>query len=319
MLCAIAVGVLGFALQASAAAAPHVVVHPLIVVADDSRVVDESRADFIGQAARQPIEMVSRVEVADAVERVGGSCQEREGCLEKLCAATGATYAVLALLDVKGPRFVLKARVVAADGTVARSVASLEIEKDLLSPRARQVQAAFKQLFIQLDLGSLPLTLPKKVAPPVVKPPPPVVVASPPPVVVAPPPPVVAPPVALPLAVTEPVERSTGTSPLRVAGFVVGGVGVVALGFGAGLAGSAASTVIPTVQLNGKTFLVTAADAPRAAAVNAQASAATGLLIGGGVAVAAAAIMVLLGADSGPALVVTPVQGGAIVGIHAEF
>jgi hypothetical protein len=285
----------------------------LIVVSEDPRVVDESRTDFIGQAARQPIEMVSRSEVADALQRLGGSCLDKGGCLEKLCAATGATYALFASLDLKGTKFVLKARVVAADGSEARVVSSLEIEKDLLSPRARQVQAAFKQLYTQLDLGSLPATLPQKPAPPVVVAPPPAAVVAPPPVAPAP----VAPPLE-PIIVEEPPR---GTPPLRVAGWVVGVAGVLTAAVGGGLAGWASLDArgIDTVQLSGKTFVVRETDVRRAAEINDRGDVAKGLLIGGGVAIAAAATMMILSIDSGPRLVATPIPGGAFVGATGEF
>ena len=286
-----------------ALAVPRVVVHPLAVVADDARAIDESRSDFLGQAARQAIEMVSRAEVSDALEHLGGTCLDHEGCLEKLCQSTGATYALLATLVLKGPNFVITAKVVDANGTLLKSIDMPPVPKDLLASRAPQVQAVFKTLFSLLELGGLPSVLPKKTAP----------------VVVAQPPEVVTVPTEAPVVV--PAEPSTSTPPLRIAGLVVGGAGIVAAAVGLGLAGSAASAAggINTVKLGDKVFLTNPADASRVGPINQQGTLATGILIGAGVAVAIGVVMAVLSTDSGPRVAIAPMPDGAIVGISGDF
>src|SRR5689334_11562372 len=88
---------------------PRVAVHPLVVNGGDARAIDQSKADFILEAAQQPIQMVSRGQVAEVLE-AGGCTMTSEGCLEKLCRDTGATYALLTSLELNGPAFVLQAK-----------------------------------------------------------------------------------------------------------------------------------------------------------------------------------------------------------------
>src|SRR4051812_37909741 len=80
-------------------AAPRVAVHPLSVLGGDVRALEQSRTDFLAEAARQPIEMISRSQVQAVLDRQpGGTCMEHPGCLELLCRETGATYALFATL-----------------------------------------------------------------------------------------------------------------------------------------------------------------------------------------------------------------------------
>src|SRR5437879_2612213 len=81
------------------AAPPRVAVHPLVVVGGDAKAIEQSRTDFLIEAARQPIDMVSRGQVQAVLERQpGATCVEHEGCLERLCRETAAAYALLVSL-----------------------------------------------------------------------------------------------------------------------------------------------------------------------------------------------------------------------------
>jgi hypothetical protein len=292
-----------------AMAAPRVAVHPLVATGGDARSVDQSRADFIGEAARQPIQMVSRTQVTEALASRGGACGPKvEACLEGLGRDTGATYALLATLLLDGPAFVLGAKVVAADGTVVKSIEALTIEKDLFSPRSPQVQAAFKKLFAQLELGKLPDTLPvKKAEPPVVS--------------VAPAPtsdPVPPSTATLDIPVVE-EDHSDGTPGSRVAGFVIGGAALAAAGVGTGFALSAYSngeSLKPTL-INGS--LKDDSYLPTAQSIDRNTSIATGLFVGAGVAAAVSVALIVLSIESSPPVAITPIEGGAMVGLAGSF
>src|SRR5688500_3466042 len=107
-----------------ALAAPRVAVHPLIVEDGDARAAEQSRIDFIAEAARQPIQMVSRAQVAEVLAtQPGGMCRrDNEGCAEILCRDTGASYALVATLVLSGPNFVLNAKLVSLNGTFNKTI-----------------------------------------------------------------------------------------------------------------------------------------------------------------------------------------------------
>jgi hypothetical protein len=323
---------LGFAIvlmvaAGPALAGPRVAVHPLIVDDPDTRVVEQSKIDFIAEAANQNIQMVSRAQVAEVLAtQPNASCHGKiETCAPILCRDTGASYALVATLVLSGPNFVLSAKLVSANGTFDKTIDGLAIKKDLFSPRAPQVQAAFKQLFAQLDLGSLP-----EVAPPTKT------------------------------ATTDTPNQNTGTgtaaattattgtttatttttgstsnarveipevtqpkqggtSPVRVAGFVVGGAGVVVAGV--------ATAVTVSLQPNRKVVQdhtdgdgnIDRLYLKNARGLDGDIALATGLYVGAGVALAASALMILLSSDQAPPVAIAPVAGGAVVGVGGTF
>lgn len=309
---------LGFAVVAvlmgvSAVAAPRVAVHPLVVTGGDARAVDQSRLDFIAEAARQPIQMVSRLEVIEVLaHQPGAACSPTtEVCLEILCRETGATYALLITLVLDGPNFVLGARVVAANGTFVKSVEAMSIEKDLFTARGPQVQAAFKKLFAQLDLGALPEIVPPKAIAVVVPPPPaPGLTRSEP---------TPAPVSTAALDVPTADKRSPGTHWGRASGLVVGGVALVTAGVATGFALSANSNGAELKRiLEANRGLLPRAELGRAKSVDQNTGIATGLYVGAGVAAATSLALILLSVEGTP-VAIAPVEGGAMVGWSGSF
>jgi hypothetical protein len=287
-----------------ASAAPQVAVHPLEVEGDNAAANEDSRSEFLSEAARQAIEMVSRSEVEVSLAHYKGTCLRHDGCLEKLAAETGSTYALFATLDLRGVKFKMTAQIVASDGTVVKKIDALSTEKDLLSARAPQVKALFRQLFGMLELGALPAVLPKKAEPVVVAPVPAPVPVEPPAVVIA------------------PVRAApSSTNGLRIGGIVVGAAGVVATAVGAGLLGIGASQAgaLPASGHGATNYFANNDDAHAAAAANSQATIGTAVLSAGGVAIAAGVVMVLLSADSAPSVVAVPINGGAVVTMGGHF
>ncbi|MBS1152481.1 MAG: hypothetical protein H6Q89_4179 [Myxococcaceae bacterium] len=287
-----------------ASAAPRVAVHPLVVMGGDARGVEQSRTDFIGEAARQPIGMVSRGAVTETLARQpNGECAaEAAGCLALLCRETGAAYALWTTLMLDGPSFVLGARVVASNGAVVKAVEGLTIPKDLFSARAPQVQAAFRQLFSQLDLGSLPEAPTAVASAPKLEP-----VAV---VVDAPVPTVEAPAVAA---------TAGGSSAARLLGFVVGGAAVATGAVATGFAVSAYSTGAALKGRVDSHGSVLPGDVLTASAIDRNSSIATGLYVGAGVAAAASLALILLSGDSSASVSIAPVEGGAMAGVSCRF
>lgn len=291
-------------------ASPRVAVHPLVVSGGDERAADESRTDFIGEAARQQIQMVSRGQVAEVLAaQPGGGCKpDGNSCLELLGRETGAPYALLATLMLDGPSFVLGAKVVAANGTVMESVENLTIEKNLFSPRAPQVQAAFKKLFGQLKLGGLPEQAPETVAVPEPK-------KETQPNKVAP-----------EVVVVTPEERGGAIPASRVGGLVVGGLAIVAAGVGTGFAVMAMSdgaALKPRLSPATNAIQCPATgpceDLRIATGIDTKSTVATGMFVVAGVAAAASVTMLVLSAGSDSSVAITPVEGGAMLGLAGSF
>jgi hypothetical protein len=302
-------------------AAPRVAVHPLIVWGGDARAADQSRIDYLVEAGIQPIQMVPRAKVAEvlAAQPTGECPADKEGCLENLCRETGATYALVTTLMLDGENFVLKAKVIAVTGTFVKTIDSMSIKKDLFSPRAPQVIAAFKKLFTQLDLGSLPDQLPAKVAAVPEKKVEPETKSEP---VVTPEPSLSPEPVtAAPVEVAE-VHESRGTPPLRVAGMVTGAVALIAAGVATGYAFKAMAdgdSLRPSLKMNGG-FLKDAAEAARAKSIDSNTTLSAGLFVGAGVAAVASVVMLVASmGDSDSSVSIAPVVGGAVVGLSGTF
>ena len=288
--------------SAAALASPRVAVHPLLVMGGDARALEQSRNDFTIEASRQPIEMVSSLQVNEVLaQQPGGTCLAHEGCLEKLCSETGASYALLATLVLDGPNFVLSARIVAADGTFVKTVEALSVEKDLLAPRAPQVQVALKKLFVQLDLSTLPaLAEHRNDARPSADP----HAAT------------VTPEVKTQPAAT--VAAGPGLSRGRVAGVVVAATAVVLAGAGLAVglwAKSEGDALAPHVH-NG---LLERDQVSAAAGVDQKIRIASGLLIGAGVAAAASVALFAGSGEANSKLTVTPLADGAWVGLAGHF
>lgn len=298
---------------APAALGPRVAVHPLVVVGGDARALEQSRADFQVEAARQAVQMVPPSQVSDAIaKQPGGACVDHPGCLEKVCADTRAVYGLIASLGLDGPAFVVSARVVAADGTVVQALEGLTFEKDPFSPRAPQLQAVFKQLFAKLALGALAPTLTPKPAPVASKPDPvapaPVEVKAAPPVVVA----------AVPL---RPEPAPEGMPALRIAGLIVGAVAVGTAGVGVGLGVvSVGKQDELRSLLRGGLLRNDPADIQKAKDLDALNANVVGVFGAAGVVAATSAVMLLLSIGSSPSQVsFAPVPGGAVVGVAGAF
>lgn len=270
----------GLVLLAAGSSAPRVAVHPLTVSGADARVADEARSDFLIAAAAEPIDMVSRGHVAEVLQsQPGASCVGSAACVRQLSAETKARFVLMATLALDGPQWLLTATVFATNGEVVRSIESLAIDKDQLSARAPQLQAAFKRLFTALDLATLSASEPK-----------PSPVAAEPQAEPARPPP----------AVTEPtiVARSSAPS-TRIAGFAAGGAAIAAGVAGLALAGSAYSDSGKLRQRFGAASVLPDANAALMVGdVDRRATIAAGLLIGAGLVAATSIILLMLGRDS---------------------
>lgn len=277
----------------------RIAVHPLEVIGGDARGVDQSRADFLVEVARQPIQLVPPTQVIDALEAVPGkSCVEQRGCLEQICKDTRSVYAVLAILSLEGPAFLANARVVAADGTVVRVVDRVTLEKDPFSPRGPQVQTVLRQLFLKLELGTLPAELPKKAEAPAVA------RAAPPPVVV------------------QPAQPSAGTPPLRVAGLIVGGVAVATAGVGVAMGVvSLGNGRALGVDNDGNLPANDPSAVTRAKELDAFNNQVIGVFAAAGVVAITSALMIAVSAGSGdgPSVSLAPINGGAVVGVKGTF
>lgn len=115
--------------------------------------------------------------------------------------------------------------------------------------------------------------------------------------------------------------RTTGPSAVRVTGFVLLGVGVVAAGVGVGLgvSANAQATAIKSDLAAGTTDRSTLYQRDQARIT--QAALANGLMIGGGVVAVTGLIMAIAGGDAAPATTVAfvPTVGGGTVALSGSF
>ncbi len=287
----------------SAAAAPRVAIHPLVVRGDDSRAIEQSKADFLVEAGMQPIQQVSRAAVNGVVGSLNaghGCTLEADGCLETLCRDVGAKYAMVAILDLDAADFVVQVKVVTGDGVVVRKLEE-KLPKDVMSARAPQVRLAFKRVFAQLNLKALPEEPVKPEPVAAAKPAGPTVVAKADPVAAA------------------PVEDSQGNyrTRLRVAQLSLGVLTLAAAGTATAFALMAKSEGASLRVTEG---VLARADLQKAHGVEDKARIATALFVGAGVGAAISLAVILLAAsDDTHHVSIAPVQGGAMVGVGGAF
>lgn len=302
------------ALVAAPAWGGRIAVHPPVVPAQDP-LGDAVVATFALETGRLEADLVGSIEVAGAL---GPSVCARgdAACLAKLANATGAAFAVRVELEQSAPELVMNALVVRADGAVVRRIERLAFEAMADNPlvRARNaLRAAFAALRLdQLDGASpLPAQAPPP-APPPPDPAPPIAAAPAPPAPKLPVPEPPAPATVAPQAVAAPAPAA-GVSGLRVAGLVVGAAGLASVATGGVLAlvanGEAQGLTV------GRDGSIPLSQLPLRKSVDAKASAAAGLAIGGGVALAAGLVMVILGQDAPVAVAPVPLEGGAAVAV----
>lgn len=268
---------------------PLVAVHPLEVTGVTGTAVDEASDDFFIELSRQPIDLVSKYEIEQALasKRCTGGFVP---CLGKLAAATGAKLALWTSLHIDAESYRVQAKLVDPKGEPLREGVDLTFPKDLTQPRSPQVRAAFKAV-----LSELAMNAPKAVSQPVaVKP-----EAEPPPAVVQP---------------VEPAPAKRG-SPLRPLGFVAGGLAIAtaatAIGFGVWNA-MAAGGVTARSSVVGEVRYLREDDVPIQRDINRNTAIAAGLGVGAGVLAALSAVLLLnAGGDEGVAISAGP--GGAHV------
>ncbi len=322
--------------KAAAPDTPRLVVHPIVLERASRRGNEDVHALF-QQVLAAEVDQVPDAQVDAFLEtQPGKTCQNRVPCLVALAKATKASFVLYATVAPSGPKIELTAKVLKADGKVAREVKKLLGEKPAEWTREAALEDAYKQLVTKLKLLSLPGVKKSKpaevpVEPPPVEPPP----VEPPPVAKEPPPkqpdavatktPDIPPP---PPKKTEPVvkepppdvvglppprvvkKRDSGSGGLRLTAYALGGAGVLA-GAGAGVLAALA---------NGDSGKLTPDSLGRippdqvetALGMKSKATMATALGVGAGVAVAAGATLFFLssGDDS---VAVVPTQGGAVV------
>lgn len=264
---------------------PLVAVHPLEVTGVTGSAVEEVSDDFFIELSRQPIDLVSKYEVEQALasKRCTGGFVP---CLGKLAAATGAKLALWTSLHIDAESYRVQAKVVDPNGEPVREGVDLTFPKDLTQPRSPQVRAAFKAVFTELSMNA-----PKPVPPPVVTKP----ATEPPPVV------------------AKPIEPTPAKgSALRPLGVVAGGLalatGATAVGFGVWNAVTAAG-VRDRAMLG---HIQPGEDEDRVRAINRNTAIAAGLGVGAGVLAALSAVL-LLNSGGDEAVAISAGPGGAHV------
>jgi hypothetical protein len=288
---------------ASADAPPRLLVHPLLVPAGLAG-AEDIEALLALEAARQPVELVGSAEVNAAL---GGTlCRERDvACLQALAKKAGARFALQVQVLGVDTKWSLFAMVVRDDGaTVARQTLTRPVED---KKPVRGVRFAIRELLEKLALKDLNTAT----------------ALEPEPVAKVEPQPAPAPQTDVPVALASPqAEVAAEPAPVsgggaRVAGVVIGIVGLGALATG-GILGIVASNeaagltpvdgAIPREQLQARIDS------------DAKATAGTVLAIGGGVAAAVGLIMIIVGGPGEAAEVsVAPTAGGAIVGVRGTL
>lgn len=156
-LLAAALAVLLFPFAAHASADIVIAAHPLAVVGVAPAESEEFSAVYATELARLNVDLADSVLVRSFLEGQGGSCQGKEACLAQLAKAAKANSALWVTLAPFTPKIVMSAKLVRADGSVARSVAGLEFEKSARSPSSDDIRKACRKLFDTLRLTELEL------------------------------------------------------------------------------------------------------------------------------------------------------------------
>jgi hypothetical protein len=210
---------------ATAAPANTLVAHPLVVVGGSDAEVQRFAALLDAELARRDVRLAPPAcSKAFLARRGTGSCGGAEDCLAQLAQACGSARALYVTVYPHRPKLVFTAKVVRADGQVEKVISSFEVTRPAGKPTPEAVRAGLQQL-LQVGIQLEALDLAPLVADAPVLPPPPVPAPSVSPPVVVPPPP----------AAVAAAEVSRAPSGQRIASYVVGGAGVVALGVGTAL------------------------------------------------------------------------------------
>lgn len=280
----------GLVAAAEPTPAPRVVVQPL---AASLPLPGAANVALLTTLAAMAIELPSTFEVEDALAALPArTCAEDTACLAGLARATKSAWAMAVAFAQRDGKGVVSAKVVAADGTLARGVETLELE---VIPATEEAWAeAFRTVTARLALESL-----GKSAPVVVVEPPMPEVKKPEPVVV----------------VERPVAAAASArTPVAVI------AGLIAVGAGGAAAALALTNLQEANALDGamRSGLIPGAAVDRAVALDERTAVATGLGIGAGVA-AAVAIGALLMKDSPVQLAPVAGPGGAGLTVVGRF
>lgn len=279
----------GLAAAVEPTPAPRVVVQPL---AASIPLPGAANVALLTTLAGMAIELPSTFEVEDALAALPAkTCAEDTACLAGLARATKSDWAMAVAFAQRDGKGVVSAKVVAADGTLARAVETLELEA---IPATEEAWAeAFRTVTARLALESLGKSAP-------------VVVATPPRPEVKKPEPVV--------VVERPVAAPSARTPVAVI------AGLIAVGAGGAAAALGLTNLQEANALDGamRAGLLPGAAVDRAVALDERTAVATGLGIGAGVA-AAVAIGALLMKDAPVQMAPVAGPGGAGLTLSGRF
>lgn len=235
-------------------------------------------------------------------------CEVRDECLRQLATTGGTLYALYASVErnAAGTEVTARGRVVNQDGLQVRAPLAVTVARK--GDFAALAKDALGQLISQLELGKLsPVLTPAATEPPraAVEPTPPL------PLMLPPPPP---PPAAEPLAVRQ-APASSGSG-LKVAGFVVGGLGLASAAVAGGF-GISALMKRGTLPADGR--LLDEAQVRAQREVNQGATVALAAGAGAGVALAVAVTLLSLAPSENTQVSLAPVAGGATLVMGGRF
>jgi hypothetical protein len=306
--------------SAAAAPKPKVVVHPLVISAD--RDLPKLQKSFAIIASKQSIEQPEDVPLESifAAQKVG-SCLGRDECLVGLAKATNSTYALLVTMTTGDTTLTLTARLVRADGTLIKDLPAFEVEKAENLPRLPMARKAFVKLFAQLRLDKLPVapepatveeTTEVTADEPEIRP---TASVTPRDAVDEPRDPTAVAEVFAPVAVS-------ASNPRRVAGYFLGGLGVVGLGIGStfGLVAVSSRGAVAVDGYGNVRQGSSAADGARLnASINSSAAVATVGLAAGAACLAAGISLVVLSKETSTLAVAPTAQGGMMVALSGAL
>ncbi len=255
---------------------PKIAVHPLKVGSGSPSEQRDLKLFFkLTVSAAEEIEVPLETEVVQALEKNGyASCDRDDECLRRVAVATGSVYALYAAvgLDGLGDNVVVAARVVRSDAVPMGK--GVTLTRPMVAGRkfSEVAKEALTKLVAQLKLAELPSALPASRSPS----------ADAPVAMVAPAAPVTADaPPAPPM-----VNGEAPVNKWRVASYVAGGAGVVAVVVGAVLLKTANDSLVNA--RNDRGIFKSEQDYQNVRSVPDRQKAGVGLIAGGAALVAAA-------------------------------
>ncbi|MHB8873806.1 MAG: hypothetical protein ACYC8T_09000 [Myxococcaceae bacterium] len=282
------------------AAADSVALHPLIIVGGESAEA-ELHSAFTTEAAKLSIELVDSELVRSFLKaQRNASCVGDDGCLAELAKKCAASRALLITVSPYSTKIVVSGRLVSARGGVLRSLSSREYAKAKGKSLTDSVQLAFREFLAELEVTAVELNPLGSSGGAVVVPPAGDETPTPP---------------ATPPAPGTPLLRMVSYGALGLGGAALLGSGAVAL-----TAQGDRSELESRLDAGKNLASGTGADAELQRGLRMKSGLATGLLVGGGVALAAGAAVYFLAPEGTPVSVSAGADpSGASVSLAGRF